>query len=99
MLKLFVLTGVVFASQLLAFVRGPVFIRIIATAPADKSEVALMELARVLAAPLDRGEGDVPVLLKHLPDWQTAQAKSVYAVNASAFKGVIENQPVLSELN
>jgi hypothetical protein len=55
-------------------------------------------LARLLAATLDAGEGDVPVLIKHLPAWEEAQRDSVYAVNKGALLDVIPNQPIFKEL-
>jgi hypothetical protein len=55
-------------------------------------------LARLLAATLDAGEGDVPVLIKHLPAWEEAQRDAVYAVNKDALLDVIPNQPIFREL-
>jgi hypothetical protein len=55
-------------------------------------------LARLLAATLDPGEGDVPVLVKHLPNWDEAQRDAVYAVNKSSLLDAIPNQPILKEL-
>ena len=52
-----------------------------------------------LAQPLDKGEGDVPVLVKHLPDWQTAQQSAIYAVNIGAVTQSIPNQPILNEIS
>jgi hypothetical protein len=55
-------------------------------------------LARLLAATLDAGEGDVPVLIKHLPAWEEAQRDAVYAVNKGSLLDAIPNQPILNEL-
>lgn len=55
-------------------------------------------LARLLAANLDPGEGDVPVLVKHLPNWEEAQRDAVYAVNKSSLLDAIPNQPIVKEL-
>src|SRR6202023_730026 len=38
-------------------------------------------------------------LVKHLPEWQTAQRGAVYAVNIGALRDAIPNQPILNELN
>ena len=38
----------------------------------------LNELAHAWAESLDKGEGDIPVLIKHLPDVQQAQKNAVY---------------------
>jgi len=60
----------------------------------------LLAFAKALAATLDPSEDDVPVLLKHLPNWETAQTWAGYAVSANQFKNEIAvNQPILNELN
>jgi hypothetical protein len=55
-------------------------------------------LARLLAATLDPGDSDVPVLLKHLPNWDQAQRDALYAVNKGSLLEAIPNQPILNEL-
>lgn len=46
----------------------------------------LIAFARLLAEPLDKGEGEIPVLLKHLPDWETKQQRAVYAVSLNTLQ-------------
>lgn len=77
-----------------AFSKGPVFIRITQPDPAGAGTENMIRLAELLAAPLDEGDGDVPVLIKHLPDWENAQ-HIVYAVTLDALKLVVPTQPVL----
>jgi len=55
-------------------------------------------LARLFAATLEPGEGDVPVLVKHLPNWDQAQRDAVYAVNKSSLLDSVPNQPILNDL-
>ena len=55
----------------------------------------LLNLARILSEPIDKGTGEIPVLVKHLPDWQNEQEEVLYAVNKDALKNVFSNQPVL----
>ena len=55
-------------------------------------------LARLFAATLDSGEGDVPVLVKHLPNWEASQTDAVYAVSQGPLLRLIPNQPILKEL-
>ena len=55
-------------------------------------------LARLLGATLDPGEGDIPVLVKHLPSWDEAQRDAVYVVNKSELLNAIPNQSILNEL-
>ena len=58
-----------------------------------------LELARLLADSVDKGEDDVPVLVKHLPNWETAQTTAIYAVNDGPLHDVISNQPILQEVS
>jgi hypothetical protein len=79
------------------FFRGPA-LGIVSTS--DTSTASFDEqvaLARAFASALDGGEGDVPVLVKHLPDWQ--QAKPNYAVGLQALNAYLPGQPILNELN
>jgi len=99
------LTAETFATALIhwkggiAFVRGPVFLRITSQNPSLADSNKLTALGAGLAQPLDKGEGDVPVLVKHLPDWQTAQQSAIYAVNIGAVTQSIPNQPILNEIS
>ena len=58
-----------------------------------------MTLGSALAQRLDKGEGDMPVLVKHLPDWQNAQRSAIYAVNIGALTESIPNQSILNEIS
>jgi hypothetical protein len=65
---------------------------------AGKQPDQAVALAHLLAGTLDPGEGDVPVLVKHLPNWDEAQRDAVYTVNKSSLLDAIPNQPILNEL-
>jgi hypothetical protein len=56
-------------------------------------------LAKLLADPIDKGGGDIPVLIKHLPDWEKAHSQALYAVSIGSLKEVAGAQPVLDALN
>jgi hypothetical protein len=58
----------------------------------------LSALARLVAANLDDGEGDIPVLVKHLPNWDQVQREVVYAVSQTSLLDSIPNQPILKEV-
>ncbi|HEX6730275.1 MAG TPA: hypothetical protein VF074_09705 [Pyrinomonadaceae bacterium] len=45
---------------------------------ARASEKEALALAAELSATLHRGEGEIPILLKHLPDWEQAQKTAIY---------------------
>jgi hypothetical protein len=83
-------------SASILFFKGTAFARVYGTdkKPADKD--ALINFARLFADTLDKGENDVPVLVKHLPEWETAWERNLsYAISPSTLKSVAANQPVL----
>lgn len=55
----------------------------------------LVNFAKVLSEPIDKSAGEIPVLVKHLPDWEKEQAQVLYAVNKDTLKQKFSNQPVL----
>jgi hypothetical protein len=79
------------------FFEGATFVRV--TNENSEESGPALEFARLLAANLDKGEDDVPVLVKHLPNWETQQTSVVYAVNDGPLHDVIPNQPVLDVLS
>jgi hypothetical protein len=60
---------------------------------------ALASLARMLSEPIDKGSGEIPVLVKHLPGWENEQSQVFYAVSQETLKRVVSNQLVLDVLN
>jgi hypothetical protein len=82
----------------MVFFKGSNFV-IVKSASERKPADVMLELARQVAATLDAGEGDVPVLLKHLPDWQKAESKAQYALELAGLKKIFANQPVLDALS
>jgi len=58
-----------------------------------------VEFGRLLAGTFDKGEGEIPVLVKHLPNWETSQRNAVYAVNIGPLRETIPNQPILGEVS
>ena len=80
------------SNSFVAFFKGRAFVAV-------RSENKLPELprltnfARSLSDGLDKGAGEIPVLVKHLPGWQQAQV--LYAVDNETLKKTFSNQPVL----
>jgi hypothetical protein len=62
-------------------------------------EAALLGFARSFADTLDAGSGEIPVLVKHLPDWETAQAEAAYAVSSGQLQKIAGNRPVLDAVS
>jgi len=85
------------SNQSLAFFKGATFVTV--TTENGKSSDQVTALARLFSATLDPGEGDVPVLVKHLPDSETARHVAVYAVSPGPLLNSIPNQPILREVS
>ncbi len=79
------------------FFKGTVSATLVA--PSENQRARALELARALAANLDDGEGEVPVLVKHLPNWETMHRQAIYAINSGALTLAVPNQPILNELS
>jgi len=62
---------------------------------ASRDMTGLIHFGRALAGTLDRGEGDIPVLVKHLPDWQNVQHRALYAVTQGGLNSVFAGEPAL----
>ena len=58
-----------------------------------------LELARTIAAKLSNGEGDIPVLVKHLPNWQKVEAQVTYAMDQGQLKAALSSQPALDGIS
>lgn len=50
------------------------------------SNERVAEAARAFAEQLDGGENEIPVLVKHLPSWETTERSIVYAVSLAALQ-------------
>ena len=45
------------------------------------------------------GASEIPVIIKHLPDWETAQERARYVETLPALKELVPNQPVLDAVS
>lgn len=75
------------------FFQGPVSVRLETTADYQ----TLIDFGRKLAETLDKGEGEIPSLVRHLPDG--GQEHALYAVTSAALNDYVKSQPVLSAVN
>jgi hypothetical protein len=82
----------------LTFFKGPVLIHIESVSEEANTET-ITRLAQSLAETLSIGEGEVPPLLKHLPDWEKVQERAIYAVSPAVLAEAIGKRSVLEELN
>lgn len=84
----------------LAFCKGAYLVRIKNTS--GRGSISLLELAQGIGSGLDKGEGDVPVLVKHLPTPDEAQRSVVYLnsfVDQDLSKLPLQNQSVFTAIN
>jgi hypothetical protein len=81
------------------FARGPVYVDVEFKKGDQVMSDTLQSFASVLAPTLDKGEDEVPVLVKHLPDWPNVPARVLYAVNPDTLKNLFSNRSVLDAVN
>jgi len=83
--------------ELAAFFKGSAFVTV---APRGRrsNEQDLLALAKELSDKLDRGEGEIPVLIKHLPNWEQAQTNVRYLNRFSSIDS-IATDPVLTVIS
>jgi hypothetical protein len=77
----------------LSFFKGKVFASVQDDGK-SRDMTAITNFATALAGILDKGDGEIPVLVKHLPDWQNVQSRVLYAVSPDTLKTASSNQPV-----
>ena len=80
----------------IAFVRGTSFIRLrnFKSSP----DASLNAFAKELSEEVDKGEGDIPVLIKHLPAPEEAQKNAIYLNTFADLNQLPLQQPVLSAI-
>jgi hypothetical protein len=77
------------------FAKGSAFVSVNREAPKPSEPQALVGISKAFAETLDKGEGEIPVLVKHLPDWPNVQQRVLYAIDPNTLKNAFSNQPVL----
>jgi hypothetical protein len=87
-------TAGVVASGQIVFVKGLNFVRI-AEVNSGVNPQTLASLAQLLADRLDKGEGEIPALIKHLPKWEQAYENAVFINSAKNLEEIAPLQPVL----
>ena len=81
------------------FFKGPTFVSVKGLSNSLTGADDRLTLARQIANALDAGEGEIPVLVKHLPRWEQVQAKAHYAVSFNALEQFAEHMPVISAID
>ena len=89
--------SVIFPDRILFF-KGTVFVSV-EKADRKTGDEAMLVLARLYAEGLDKGDGDIPVLVKHLPEWEKAQERALYATSLESLKSAMGSEPVLDAVS
>src|SRR5882762_1480441 len=92
-------TASVASSRQIAFFKGRAFVRVSFPDAHEKQLSRAIDLARLFADQIDRGDSDIPVLVKHLPDWQNGQKHAAYLSSFRSLDAVVANQPVLTAVS
>lgn len=82
-------------SDSVSFVKGPVYANVVASSkPAAPDQLGA--LARAVAASIEAGVSELPVLVLHLPEWEQKVREGVgYAVSPAALRRAAGEQPAL----
>ncbi len=83
------------ANDQIAFFRGTSFIRI---RNFKRNDASLNAFAKDLSDGIDKGEGDIPVLIKHLPTPEEAQKNAIYLSTFADLNPLGLQQAVLSAI-
>ena len=87
-------TASVVTSDWVDFVKGNAFVQV-ARQSENTAREDMVQLANGIAQLLDSGENDIPILVKHLPNWETVQPHTAYVVSSQGLKHLLPQQRVL----
>lgn len=82
-----------------AFFKGITFVRVTARDTAAQDQNDIITLARLIADRIEKGEADIPVLVKHLPRWEQAQGRVIYLAGFRALRAALPDQPILDSVS
>ncbi|HLE64425.1 MAG TPA: DUF6599 family protein [Pyrinomonadaceae bacterium] len=85
------------SADRIVFFKGPTLVRISSQDPNGPGD--LPELGRLFAEKLNPGEGEIPVLVMHLPDWENARKRVLYFSGFTALQSVAPDQSILASLD
>ena len=91
-------TASVLQPDRITFFKGSNFAYIVNVSKSPAPD-ELVQLANSLAEVLDSGENDIPVLVKHLPNWETVQPRVAYVVSLQALKNLLPQQRALDVIS
>lgn len=80
------------------FFKGANFVTVTSLKPVEGS-ANLRALAQSLSDTMDKGDGDTPVLIKHLPNPDEAQKNAIFLNGVTNLTSLAPQQPVLTAVN
>ena len=80
------------------FFEGANFVTVTSLKPVEGS-ANLRALAQSLSDTMDKGDGDTPVLIKHLPNADEAQKNAIFLNGVTNLTSLAPQQPVLTAVN
>lgn len=83
------------ANDRVAFFKGPNFVTVISLKSRAGSP-NLKALAQSLSETIDKGDAEIPVLIKHLPNPDEAQKNAIYLNSFTTLTNLAPQQPVLT---
>ena len=81
-----------------SFFKGRTFVRISELGTPTREAIKSLELARLISDRIEPGEGEIPVLVKHLPQWEDAQKRVIYLARFKSLKDTLPRQPILEAI-
>jgi len=82
------------------FYKGPVLVAVTGQGKQTTGGgSSMVTLARAYADTLPEAEKEIPSLVKHLPDWETAQDRAVYAVTLPFLQQATGGEPILDVID
>ena len=88
-------TASVSGERRITFAKGRAFVDVSDFGGQPVGRETLTDFARAFAATLGGGENGLPVLVSHLPDWESHYEWAGYAVTLPALREAVGNRPVL----
>lgn len=80
------------------FFKGPYFVTVTSFKSTYDSP-NLRALAQSLSEPLDKGDGDIPVLIQHLPNPEEAKKNAIFLNSVTSVTSLAPQQPALTAVN
>ncbi|HSS19875.1 MAG TPA: DUF6599 family protein [Pyrinomonadaceae bacterium] len=87
------------SPAMVRFARGRAYVVVQTRKNDPQAPEALKNLSQLLADSLDKGEGDIPAVVKHLPGWENGDLHSQYAISVPMLKANVPNQPIFDSIS